>query len=249
MKTHAAEWQDIRPKMSEDSFSIGDRVGERYKNSVIDQLSAIAAKAGVRVSSLTEGGYSSGPASRYSGAGRGRSGSGRTPGQTYHAKPEPAYHGEPVLGEGVAADTDAAKAIREGFESAQDSKSHISHGAGTKSAALPDAARDPNAARAAAVQAAQDAGESFSGAASTYNPFKPGWKSGGPETASGERYSETDYTAAVQQQLAQKLWPGGKMGYGDKYAPRYVEATDPKRERRLSSRVDDIMLTRAAHLI
>ena len=61
----------------------------------------------------------------------------------------------------------------------------MSHGAGTK-LALPDAARDPNAARAAAVQAAQDAGESFSGAASTYDPFKPGWKSGGPETASGD---------------------------------------------------------------
>src|SRR6185312_13514369 len=31
-------------------------------------------------------------------------------------------------------------------------------------------------------------GDAIVGAASMYNPFRPGWREGGPNTASGERY-------------------------------------------------------------
>ncbi len=224
--------------MPEDAFSIGERAGSRFRESVETQLEAIAAKYGVRTASLAEGPYSSGPASTFSrGGGISKRGAGQRGGRRTgggdHAAPERAYHGEPVLDEGTAADTDAAKAIREGFKNAQDSESHIPHGKGTEAEALSDTARDPNAARAAAVQAARDADDGFTGTASTYNPNKPGWKSGGQETASGERYSDTAYTAAIQQQLAHQFWPEGKMGYGKNYQPRYFEAEDPKTGKRV----------------
>ena len=47
--------------MPEDAFSIGERAGSRFRESVETQLEAIAAKYGVRTASLTEGPYSSGP--------------------------------------------------------------------------------------------------------------------------------------------------------------------------------------------
>ncbi|MDR3571607.1 MAG: RlpA-like double-psi beta-barrel domain-containing protein [Candidatus Pacebacteria bacterium] len=42
------------------------------------------------------------------------------------------------------------------------------------------------------------------GAASTYNPFKPGWKSGGAQTATGNFYNPNAYDAALQLDLAKQ---------------------------------------------
>ena len=64
--------------MAEDSFSIGNGRDSRFRESVVSQLSAIAARLNVRVADLggSTSDYSGGPASRFSGTGRGR-GSGR----------------------------------------------------------------------------------------------------------------------------------------------------------------------------
>ncbi len=63
------------------------------------------------------------------------------------------------------------------------------------------------------------------GAASTYNPFKPGWREGGPNTASGERYSPSVWAAAIKTSLRHKF--GGVLfGARPKYA--LVEAAGKK---------------------
>jgi rare lipoprotein A len=51
----------------------------------------------------------------------------------------------------------------------------------------------------AANRATHDA--SIVGTASTYNPYRPGYREGGPETASGERYDPSAWTAAIQTGL------------------------------------------------
>jgi rare lipoprotein A len=63
------------------------------------------------------------------------------------------------------------------------------------------------------------------GAASTYNPSEPGAHSGGPETASGEIYDPTAWTAAIQVDLRDMF---GGVRYGKDYRPTYalVESTD-----------------------
>jgi rare lipoprotein A len=68
-------------------------------------------------------------------------------------------------------------------------------------------------------------GDPVSGVASTYNPFKPGWREGGPETASGERYDATAWTAAIKTTLRHKF---GGVRYGKEYRPVYalVEGDD-----------------------
>jgi len=66
----------------------------------------------------------------------------------------------------------------------------------------------------AAHRAADDA--SIVGTASTYNPYKPGYREGGPETASGERYDPSAWTAAIQTALREKF--GGVHGGGARYA-------------------------------
>ena len=48
-------------------------------------------------------------------------------------------------------------------------------------------------------------GDAIIGAASTYNPFRPGWREGGPNTASGERYDPSVWTAAIKTSLRQKF--------------------------------------------
>lgn len=54
------------------AFELGDESGRRFKDSTISQLEAIANKLGIRVADLggSTSEYSSGPASRYSGAAR-----------------------------------------------------------------------------------------------------------------------------------------------------------------------------------
>jgi rare lipoprotein A len=60
----------------------------------------------------------------------------------------------------------------------------------------------------AAHRAADDA--SIVCTASTYNPYKPGYREGGPETASGERYDPSAWTVAIQTDLREKF--GGVHG-------------------------------------
>ena len=68
-------------------------------------------------------------------------------------------------------------------------------------------------------------GEAIVGAASTYNPFKPGKEEGGPKTASGERYDPSAWTAAIKTSLRRKFG-GVKFGARPKYA--LVEAAGKK---------------------
>ena len=63
------------------------------------------------------------------------------------------------------------------------------------------------------------------GAASTYNPFKPGKEEGGPRTASGERYDPEVWTAAIKTSLREKFG-GVQFGARPKYA--LVEAVGKK---------------------
>lgn len=69
------------------------------------------------------------------------------------------------------------------------------------------------------------AGPAIVGAASTYNPFKPGWREGGPNTASGERYDPSAWSAAIQINLRQ-LFGGVKYRERPKFA--LVEAKGKK---------------------
>jgi len=79
-----------------------------------------------------------------------------------------------------------------------------------------------SAAMARSERATHDA--SILGTASTYNPYKPGYREGGPETASGERYDPSAWTAAIQTGLREKF--GGVHGGGARYA--LVEGVDKK---------------------
>ena len=68
-------------------------------------------------------------------------------------------------------------------------------------------------------------GDAIVGAASMYNPFKPGTEEGGPNTASGERYDPSVWTAAIKTSLRQKFG-GVQFGARPKYA--LVEAVGKK---------------------
>ena len=69
------------------------------------------------------------------------------------------------------------------------------------------------------------AGNPVVGAASMYNPFRPGKEEGGPRTASGERYDPSLWTAAIKTSLRRKF---GGVQFGAR--PRYalVEAVGKK---------------------
>ena len=68
-------------------------------------------------------------------------------------------------------------------------------------------------------------GEAIVGAASTYNPFRPGWREGGPNTASGERYNPSVWAAAIKTSLRQKF---GGVRYGERPKFALVEAVGKK---------------------
>src|SRR4030088_3728960 len=68
-------------------------------------------------------------------------------------------------------------------------------------------------------------GNAIVGAASTYNPFRPGWREGGPKTASGERYDPSVWSAAIKTSLRKKFG-GVQFGAKPKYA--LVEAVRKK---------------------
>ena len=74
----------------------------------------------------------------------------------------------------------------------------------------------------AANRAAHDA--SIVGTASTYNPYRPGYREGGVETSSGERYDPSAWTAAIQTGLREKF--GGVHGGKARYA--LVESVEKK---------------------
>lgn len=68
-------------------------------------------------------------------------------------------------------------------------------------------------------------GDAIVGAASTYNPFKPGKEEGGPKTASGERYDPSAWTAAIKTGLRRKF---GGVGFGVRPKYALVEAVGKK---------------------
>jgi peptidoglycan lytic transglycosylase len=57
------------------------------------------------------------------------------------------------------------------------------------------------------------------GTASMYNPLQPGYKEGGLETASGESYDVTAWSAAIQIDLRDRF---GGVRYGKNYRPAYA---------------------------
>src|SRR3981081_3209412 len=71
----------------------------------------------------------------------------------------------------------------------------------------------------------EPSGSAVVGAASTYNPFRPGWREGGPNTASGERYDPSVWAAAIKTSLRQKF--GGVL-YGARPKYALVEAVGRK---------------------
>jgi peptidoglycan lytic transglycosylase len=65
------------------------------------------------------------------------------------------------------------------------------------------------------------------GTASMYNPFRPGYESGGVETASGESYDPNAWTAAIKTELRGQF---GGVRYGRNYRAAYalVEGADKR---------------------
>ena len=59
----------------------------------------------------------------------------------------------------------------------------------------------------------------ISGTASMYNPYRPGYKEGGIQTASGELYDPAAWTAAIQTDLRDVF---GGVRYGKNYQPVYA---------------------------
>lgn len=72
---------------------------------------------------------------------------------------------------------------------------------------------------------AAEGGAPVTGVASTYNPYRPGWREGGKNTASGELYDPAAWTAAIKTSLRDKF---GGVRYGKDYRPVYalVESAD-----------------------
>ena len=76
-------------------------------------------------------------------------------------------------------------------------------------------------------------GHVITGAASTYNPFKPGWREGGPLTATGERYDPSAWTAASQTDLRGKFG-----GVRESSTPHYALVED--RDKKAIVRINDV---------
>jgi rare lipoprotein A len=75
------------------------------------------------------------------------------------------------------------------------------------------------------IRGTQSAYGTIVGAASVYNPFRPGYREGGVETASGERYNPSAWAAAIQTDLREKFG-GVRPGNGTRYA--LVEGVNKK---------------------
>jgi len=86
------------------------------------------------------------------------------------------------------------------------------------------AARCENGAvNTSAVEAAS--GDAIVGAASMYNPFRPGWREGSRKTATGERYDPSVWAAAIKTSLRRKF---GGVQYGARPKYALVEAVGKK---------------------
>ena len=70
-------------------------------------------------------------------------------------------------------------------------------------------------------------GPAIMGTASTYNPYRPGYRSGGTETASGERYDPAAWTAAIQTDLRKMF---GGVHYGRAYQPAFALVTSADKQ-------------------
>jgi rare lipoprotein A len=79
------------------------------------------------------------------------------------------------------------------------------------------------------------AGLATSGAASTYNPYRPTRDSGGLETASGEIYDASDWTAAIQTDLRFSF---GGVHYGRNYRAGFALVSDG--EKSAVVRINDV---------
>ena len=60
-------------------------------------------------------------------------------------------------------------------------------------------------------------GVAITGAASMYNPYLPGYREGGVNTASGERYDSSEWAAAIKTNLREEFG-GVRYGARPKYA-------------------------------
>ena len=67
------------------------------------------------------------------------------------------------------------------------------------------------------IRGIQSAYGTIVGTASMYNPFRSGYREGGIETASGERYDPSAWAAAIQTDLREKFG-GVRPGRGTRYA-------------------------------
>ncbi|MGN6748804.1 MAG: RlpA-like double-psi beta-barrel domain-containing protein [Xanthobacteraceae bacterium] len=63
----------------------------------------------------------------------------------------------------------------------------------------------------------EQAGAAIVGAASMYNPYRPGYREGGTSTATGERYDPSLWAAAIQTALREKFG-GVRQGSRNNYA-------------------------------
>ena len=78
-------------------------------------------------------------------------------------------------------------------------------------------------------------GPAIRGIASTYNPFRPGFRSGGKETASGEPYDPAAWTAAIQVNLRDRF---GGVRYGRNYRSTYALVTSA--DKQAIVKIDDV---------
>src|SRR5262252_3765280 len=63
------------------------------------------------------------------------------------------------------------------------------------------------------------------GAASMYNPYRPGYREGGTSTATGERYNPSAWAAAIQTALRERF---GGVHHGSRASYALVEGTNKK---------------------
>ena len=94
----------------------------------------------------------------------------------------------------------------------------------TLSISIPTARSETATVHASAVVDAA-CGDAIVGAASTYNPFRPGWREGSRSTASGERYNPSVWAAAIKTGLRRKF---GGVHYGARPKYALVEAVGKK---------------------
>jgi rare lipoprotein A len=109
------------------------------------------------------------------------------------------------------------------------SSSLIKSGNAMRGGAAAEPWRAPSAGmdRAQSKLRAAASGVTILGTASTYNPSRPDYRSGGTETASGEPYDPGGWTAAIQIDLREMF---GGVRYGKDYRPSYALVTNADKQ-------------------